>query len=185
MAKDLKLNGERVRQIPLFSNLNEYEAETLIKITSIKVFKKDEAIFMEGSPGDALYLILDGTVDIVKRVDDKTFKTLARFKKDHAFGEMTLIFNEVSNRNASAIARERTRVLIIFKEDFKQLIDFGSIIAYKVTLNLCRILSERLSRVDRELVEIINEADEKTRAVLETFMKRRNSILQDEEEEHE
>ena len=184
MAKELnKLTPDRITQIPVFRNLNPYEAETLMKITSLEVIKQNELIFREGTPGDALYVILDGVVDIVKQIDSKSFKTLARFRKDHAFGEMTLIFEEVSDRSASAIARERTRLLIIHKPDFQQLLDFGSSIAYKVCLNLCRILSQRLSKVDRELVEIVNQSDEHTRKVLEEFMTRRSKILTDDEGE--
>ena len=182
MAKDLKfrLTPERVQKIPLFSNLNFYEAETLMKITSTQVVKENELIFKEGTAGDSLFIILEGAVDIVKQVDDKSFKTLARFFENHAFGEMTLIFDETSSRTASAIARKRTRLLIIHKPDFKQLIDFGSIIAYKVTLNLCRILSNRLSRVDSELVELINAAPDHAREILRDFMGKRSKILSDE-----
>ena len=46
-------------------------------------------------------------MDIVKQLDEKTYKTLARFHENHAFGEMTLINDEVSNRTASAIARKK------------------------------------------------------------------------------
>lgn len=179
MAIDLKfrLTPERIQSIPLFNNLNFYEAETLMKITSTRVVKENELIFKEGTPGDALFVILEGTVDIVKQVDQNNYSTLARFFENHAFGEMTLIFDEVSNRSASAIARKRTRLLIIHKPDFKQLIDFGSIIAYKVTLNLCRILSGRLSKVDSELVDLINSAPDFARSILQEFMNKRNRIL--------
>ena len=183
MAKDLKfrLTPERIQKIPLFSNLNLYEAETLMQITSTQVIKENELIFKEGTLGDSLFIILEGTVDIVKQIDEKTYKTLARFHENHAFGEMTLINDEVSNRTASAIARKRTRLLIIHKPDFKQLIDFGSIIAYKVTLNLCRILSGRLSRVDSELVDLISHAPDYARQILQDFLGRRNRILTEED----
>jgi CRP-like cAMP-binding protein len=175
--KDLKLNGQRITEIPVFSNLNEFEGETLLQIVSIKVCKPDEVIFKEGTQGDALCVILEGTVDIVKQVGSGEFKTLARFGTMSAFGEMTLIHKETAERTASAIARERTRLLIIHKDDFQKLIDFGSVIAYKVTFNICRMLSERLTHVDREWVAMMNHVDERTRTVLQEFDKRKAEIM--------
>ena len=145
--------------------------------TSTKVYKENDPIFKEGTPGDVLYVILDGTVDIVKHLETGQFKTLARFTKDHIFGEMTLIFKDVSPRSASAIARDRCRLLMIFKDDFQQLVDFGSIIAYKVTMNLCRILSKRLDRMNRDLANIAGAADELTRETFERFMNKHNQII--------
>ncbi|MCO4783699.1 MAG: cyclic nucleotide-binding domain-containing protein [Candidatus Cloacimonetes bacterium] len=170
MAKTFRLTGEKLIEIPIFNNLNVYEGEVLLDITSTKVFKENDVVIKEGSPGDALFIILEGVVDIVKKIDDNRFKTLARFGPDHAFGEGTLINRETSLRSASGIARSRTRVLTIYKDDFHRLLDFGSIVAYKVTLNLARILAERQAAVDRELIEIINKVDDKSKTIIQEFM---------------
>jgi CRP-like cAMP-binding protein len=181
-VKDIKITGDKLIGIPIFSNLNNFEAETLLQITSVTVFKDKELIFREGTLGDSLYVILDGTVDIVKQVGNKEFKTLARLNKDTAFGEMTLIHDEVTPRSASAIARERTRLLIIHKDDFQKLLDFGSVIAYKVTLNICRLLSDRLAKVDREWEELMKHADENVRKGLQEFNQKKRAILTDSED---
>ncbi|PCJ16960.1 MAG: hypothetical protein COB02_14940 [Candidatus Cloacimonadota bacterium] len=170
MAKTFKLTGEKLIEIPIFNNLNVYEGDVLLDITSTKVFKENELVIKEGSEGNALYIILEGIVDIIKKIDEKHFKTLARFGTHHAFGEGTLINRETSLRSASGIARSRTRVLIIYKDDFHRLLDFGSIVAYKVTLNLARILAERQASVDKELVEIISRVDDKAKAIIQDYM---------------
>ena len=173
MAKTFKLTGEKLIEIPIFNNLNVYEGEVLLDITSTKVFKENELVIKEGTPGDALFIILEGVVDIIKKIDESHFKTLARFGPDHAFGEGTLINRETSLRSASGIARSRTRVLIIYKDDFHRLLDFGSLVAYKVTLNLARILAERQASVDRELVEIISKVDDNAKAVIQNYMNKK------------
>lgn len=175
--KELKPKAERLLQIPVFQNLNIFEAQTFLEIVSIRTFQEGEFIFHEGDTGDCLFVILEGKVDIVKEINTEYSKTLASFEPNTAFGEMTLIHEEISPRSASALAQERTRLLMVFKEDFQKLIDFGSIIAYKVTLNICRLLSERLKKADQELIDLINRADNATKEALKEFEARRKAIF--------
>ena len=182
MAIEFRLTPQELLKIPLFESLNPYEAEVLLEIISTRVFSDKQVIFEQGTPGDALFVVLSGTVDIIKTLEDKDARTIAQFGAQHTFGEMTMIFGEVSERTASAVARGRCKLLIIYKDDFQKLITFGSLLAYKVALNISRLLSERLRQVDGALIRFYNESDEGTRAVLETFIERRKEILKDGED---
>jgi len=177
MAIDFRLSGEQLIKLPIFRNLNPYEAETLLEITSIRAFSQGQAVFEQGTPGDSLFVILKGRVDILKAMGDGESSVIAEFGPGAAFGEMTLITDTISERTATALARERVRVLIMHKEDFQKLISFGSLIAYKVAFNISQLLSERLTRVDQALIDFFNEADEQTQATLDIFIKRRKEIL--------
>ncbi len=173
MIKDLKLTGERLIQIPFFENLSVNEAEALLQIVTIKIYRENEPVFREGTSGDSLFVILDGTVDAVKMVGDKNFKQLARFQRYTVFGEMPLVFEGDSLRTASAIARERTRMLVLHKDDFQKLIDFGSIVAYKVAYSISRLLAARLARTDKELVHMMSQSDSGTQQLLQEIERQR------------
>jgi|GEM_PF-396130 PPM family protein phosphatase len=177
MAIDFRVTGEQLIGIPIFSNLNPFEAMTLMEITSIRAFSEGQAIFEEGTPGDSLFVILKGRVDILKDLGGSEKKVIAQFGAGTAFGEMTLIADSVAERTASALATERTRVLIIHKDDFQKLVNFGSLIAYKVAFNISKLLSERLTRVDQALLEFYNDSDGQTQKTLEIFIERRRKIL--------
>ncbi len=178
MAKDLKLTGQKLTEIPFFSNLSLEEAETLLQIVNIRIFKENEPIFREGTPGTSLFVILEGTVDVVKKVDDKTFRSLARLTRDSVFGEIALLQSGEVGRTASVVARERTRVMELHKEDFARLIEFGSIVAYKVAFSISHILAARLSSMDQQMVNLVPENSEPGSDALTQYEKSRNEVLE-------
>lgn len=68
-------------------------------------------IFAEGDPGDMMYVLLDGIVDIVH--DDKVVETI---ELGGIFGEMALI--DARPRSASAIARTECTIARINEKRF-------------------------------------------------------------------
>jgi CRP-like cAMP-binding protein len=72
--KELKPKAERLLQIPVFQNLNIFEAQTFLEIVSIRTFQEGEFIFHEGDTGDCLFVILEGRVDIVKEINTEYSK---------------------------------------------------------------------------------------------------------------
>jgi CRP-like cAMP-binding protein len=80
---------------------------------NLKIFKKDEKIFDEGSTSDDMYLILSGKVSVFKTIDGEKVQ-LAFLEEGDFIGEMSLFLNEV--RTASIEAMEETRAQLISKE---------------------------------------------------------------------
>ena len=79
-------------------------------------FNAREIIFKEGDPCDKLYLILQGTVSVVKKVEDKS-TLLDILHPGDVFGEMGIFENKP--RSATVIANEFTKVIALDKESFK------------------------------------------------------------------
>ncbi|MNL83615.1 hypothetical protein D3C87_2113110 [compost metagenome] len=52
----------------------------------------------------------------------------------------------------------------IRREDFVELLDRGSLAAYKVIYNLGQVMSGRLRSVDEKLVELLNQREEAEQA---------------------
>jgi NADH dehydrogenase len=79
-------------------------------------FEPNEVIFREGDRGDWLYVVLDGEVDVVKRVPDGGEVGLRRLAAGECFGEIAL----VSDRPRTATARSvgRVNVLAVDREAF-------------------------------------------------------------------
>ncbi|MCA3260559.1 MAG: cyclic nucleotide-binding domain-containing protein [Telmatospirillum sp.] len=87
-------------------------------------FEAQKAIFFEGQPGDAAYLIESGEVAIVKNAPPGSAAKhvpIARLKAGDVFGEMALI--DGRNRSASAIAIGKVVVLVIEASDFERELD--------------------------------------------------------------
>ena len=82
---------------------------------SERKFKDGETIFREGETSDAAYVVVDGTVDLVKTGERKPVR-LATLEAGDLFGEMGVI--DHGPRNATAVAVGPVTVKVIEREDF-------------------------------------------------------------------
>lgn len=82
-----------------------------------KSFGKLDVIFNEGDPGDAAYLIREGSVSL-RRKTDNGMVTVATVKAGMLFGEMALL--DGSPRMATAIAAEDTVCSLVAPEAFER-----------------------------------------------------------------
>ncbi len=80
-------------------------------------FSKGEFIFHQGEPGDTMYLIAEGAIEISQGTGVDRH-VLALLGPGDFFGEMVLITD--GKRAANAIAFKKTALLPIFREDFLQ-----------------------------------------------------------------
>jgi len=76
---------------------------------NVKAYPAGEVIFAEGSPGDLMFVILDGEVEILKAAQAGSAKVLSILKKGEFFGEMALLDDRP--RSASAVAKVDTKLL--------------------------------------------------------------------------
>lgn len=82
-------------------------------------FEEGDIVFHEGDIGDYLYIIIDGSVDVLKEKEGKQQK-VASLNKGEFFGEMALL-NE-RGRTATIKANTATNLLALRKTDFGMLI---------------------------------------------------------------
>ena len=78
-----------------------------------------EILFRAGDPGDALYIVADGKIDVVED-GAKDARILAELGPGQAVGEMALLSGGV--RTATVRAKSESELLVIDKEDFDELI---------------------------------------------------------------
>lgn len=133
----------------LLKGLSSREVDTILEQMSAREFARGDAIFFEGDPGSALYIIVRGTVDIMRTPRKKSVR-LATLTQGMFFGEIALV--EDGPRSATAIAREQTTLLCFFKSDFENVLKYHPRLSAKLTLRLAGILAQRL-RVMNERLE--------------------------------
>ena len=86
-----------------------------------KTFQKGDIIIKEGHFSNSFYVILEGSVEVVKRKVDQEIQ-LAVLKQHEFFGEMSLLDPDRSMHSASVRALEPTKLTIMDKEDFDRYI---------------------------------------------------------------
>jgi len=122
-----------LKQIPLFSALDENSHMEIIKHIILMYYPENYEIFKENDVGDALYIIKRGSVKIFhtsKNEDDKETE-VALIQNNGFFGEMALI-SDVP-RNASAKTTSESEIFILSKDDFKKLLDTNQTLAEQVS----------------------------------------------------
>lgn len=91
------------------------ELQTLEQTSQIKTYKAGRNVFQEGDPGDGLYVIAEGQVQISCLVGQDQRRVLSRFGAGDFFGEMAVLDDQP--RSATATAEVDTRVHFISRED--------------------------------------------------------------------
>ena len=85
----------------LFGHLAPAELDSLRRATCERSFTTGQEIFKEGDPGDGVYVVKEGVVQISALVGGAERVVLARFLPGDFFGEMSLIDNQPRSATAS------------------------------------------------------------------------------------
>lgn len=124
--------------------------ETTINIfqhsSDFKEFKQGETIFSQGDVGDVMYVVQEGTVDIVR--DGVSIDTV---QMGQVFGEIALL--KKAPRSASAIAKTDCKLVPVDARRFLFLIDNNR----QFALAIMRALCERLIAADARLTAALQE----------------------------
>ena len=135
-------------QVPIFENLTPKELKDLARLTHERSYKANEPVFKKLAPGEGMYVILKGTVEIKDPDSNTTFATLG---SGDFFGELALLDEEP--RSAMAVATEASELVGFFRTDLLTLMKRGPELGNKILLNLSRVLGERLRRTNLELTK--------------------------------
>lgn len=110
-------------------------------------FEPGSIIFDEGDPGDHLYVIRKGSVEL-SREGGAGSRVIAELGAGDFFGELAVVLGQPSN--ARAVAIERTRVLELDRSTLESLCAEQS----EVAIRLIRVLVSRLIECERRLVAL-------------------------------
>ena len=145
--------------VPLFSSLPVVEIDVLAATLESQSLRDGAILFREGEPGESLYIMLGGGVEIVKALGSDAERVLALSGPGDLIGEMSLL-EPGEHRSASARVRNSAEVVEMRREDFEKLIARYP----KLSFELLRILADRLRMADNA---VIRELREKNRQLQE------------------
>jgi len=92
-----------LRKVPLFSELNESELESIAALASSIEIPKKNIVVQEFEPGDSMYVILEGEVKVSTYSVDGREVVLALLGKGSFFGEMSLLDEEPRSANVTTM----------------------------------------------------------------------------------
>lgn len=152
-------------KVSLFTALGEEQIAAVAQLCREFKALAGERIITEGERGDGVYILMEGSVDISKRLTllsrgekdmrDKKLVILHADKdagKFPVFGEMGLFYPD--ERSATVTAVATCNLLEIRSEEFGKLCEEDNRLGYLVAKNLVEIVSERLRNANRDVLKL-------------------------------
>lgn len=139
---------EVFRKIPLFSELNDAELDAITALASTTQVPKKSIVVQEGELGNALYVILRGSVKISYYAPDGREVVLSLLQEGSIFGEMSLL--DKQPRSATVSTLEDSKLAQIRQKDFERLL----LNQPQITLKLLTEVVSRLRRTSMVLERI-------------------------------
>jgi len=134
-----------LRNVPLFSGLDESELQRLSQVAVRRRAGRNEQVVRAGEDAESLIVLLTGRAKVTNFDEEGREIILAWLGPGEFFGEMGLI--DGSPRSASVVAVEPCELLTIGKTEFQRCMQNN----FQVAQKLMQILVRRLREADRNI----------------------------------
>lgn len=126
-------------KIPLFRDLPKLELYQLVNELPIETFEEGQYVFHEGEPGNSLYVVVKGELQIMLAAGTEDEMHLRTCGPGEYVGEMSLIMPK-GRRTASVRATTTTQLWVMTRDKFNECLQRWPFLAY----SMVSIMSERL-----------------------------------------
>jgi len=143
------MENAEITRFSLFNNLSSEQLEVIRQRLHFHRAENEEQLIAEGEPGNRVYLISSGKVNILKVIDTDRSKVLATLGPGSIFGEVAILTG--GPRTAAVIAESTTELYYLERDEVMELMHQIPDIA----INLARVMCERLRRADQEIRQVL------------------------------
>jgi CRP-like cAMP-binding protein len=148
-----------LRQCPILEGLSDVELQIFLNRVLSEDFPAGEEILTEGLRYHSLWILVSGEVEVLKKGHHRLSR-LATLGPGNVFGEMS--FLDGTSHSATVKARVPCQTIRLMHDAYEDLRQVHPEIAHRISLNLVRILSDRLRHMDAWTCELVEkECDEK------------------------
>jgi CRP-like cAMP-binding protein/galactitol-specific phosphotransferase system IIB component len=127
-----------LHSVPIFRMLGKESIDFIVERLKFKTYDDNYNICKIGDPGDTMYIIISGAVDIIIQDNDGNEQVVASSGSGDYFGEMALLTGEP--RSATVRTTEPSEMFLLMQKDFDVILEkFPSI-----SLSMSKVVSKRL-----------------------------------------
>jgi CRP-like cAMP-binding protein len=148
-----------IASVGIFEPLTFEERDAVVKSLVKYAYAPSEVIIRRGDPGDSMFIICRGRVEVQLPSNNGDLKHVAILEQGNFFGEMALLTGEP--RNADVYALDEVEVLEIRKPVIQQLFDENAGLAEALSLRMTERQAE-LTEHARSLPEHVKQAQRET-----------------------
>lgn len=142
-----------LKQVALFSGLDDQTIKQLASISEIRDFKSGEQVYTEGEADAALFVIVNGKIRIDKRIDAEQRQTLQQIRDGEILGAISFVLG--GEHSVSAQAIQDAELLMIRRTEFDKLAVRNPAVAYRMMLRLAGQLGTLLRDMDERFIEMV------------------------------
>lgn len=147
----------------------------LLTAGNLKTFPQDEFVCHEGDTGEEMYVILSGSVDVSMNSIDGFSISIARLGPGDFFGEMSLL--EGLPRCATVQAVEETKVIVVNKNNFEEVIHQEPQLAYRIMKGLSGRLRKQNEKIRKHKVGAEKSPEKNENFLSEAYISSLTGIL--------
>ncbi len=138
---------------PILIGLAEEDLQALAEAADVYLYPVGAVVMQEGDEGDAIYFIVDGSVEVVKQYEDGSERFLHTSGPGDPVGEMALL--QEGGRSASVRAVEPLTVLKIGRDPFLNVLGRSPALSVRILVRL----TGRLRDSDQQSIEDLSKAN--------------------------
>ena len=166
------LAAERLQSLDLFRGLGPGEIQELLAVADDLTYAEGQIVFEAGQQQRALFVILEGKVEIDLQVPKLGERMVAEVGEGSIFGEMSF-FHE-SPHSATVKCLTPARIIRLLRSQFDTLAEQNRTAALRLGANAAEILAARLQHTDHWIVDTL--AGEREHQIRENWRKLRSSL---------
>ena len=152
MTEKTKLQALKASR--LGADLDERECGVLCELVTVRDLADQEVLVREDTIDNHLYVVIDGTLGVVRNINSDQRLTIATLGAGDLAGELSFI--DATKRHASLVALGRTRVLGLEREHFESLLTSHPLLFYHVIRAIVRTVHLIQQRLSLQAVELSN-----------------------------
>lgn len=149
------VSPELLRRFPFFAGLTDEELKSIAMISDEKHYEANTFIFRERDKADKLYVLLEGTVDIMVDTDEEGLRheTVSTLSPGDAFCWSAVV--EPHILTASAFAATPTNVIAVDGAGLRAMFELDCHLGYRVLQKAAQLVSNRLKDTRIQMLSLV------------------------------
>jgi CRP/FNR family cyclic AMP-dependent transcriptional regulator len=138
----------------LGTELDDDEAEMLAGLMKTQELKGGDYLIKEGTVDDALHVMVEGNLEVVKRTAADGTASIAIVREGRLAGELSFIDGKVHTVGLRALCD--SKVISLERKDFEAIVDKNPQLVYKVMRAVARSAHRIMHQMNDEFIELSN-----------------------------
>ena len=144
-----------LRRVKILAEMSDQQLGRFIQFMEVQKIRQWTEFVKQGSPGDAMYLVLEGEVRVRMVIGEKE-TILATLPAGEFFGDLSLM--DHAPRSADVVANQDSLLLKISVDAFQALLQQAPELSTPFLLAMCKTLAARIRADDKRYRDSINFA---------------------------